>query len=555
MKSRGAALLPVLLALATAPTGAGQDQKPAMPPRFTARAELVLIPAIVTDRNGKPVTGLTKDDFTVQENGSEQKIATFEEIQASDTVVHRTAGKDGVYTNVMTGSTEARRVNIIVFDMVNTGFLDQAYARREIIKFLGKSIQNHELTTLLSFNRSGVKVIHDFTTDPQILAAALQKVRGEIHAMAGENEEAEADAYAGVIDTTAVASEAASIDDMMRSMEAQTAQLMRQFAMQWTLDAFRNIAAAYAGIPGRKALIWVTGSFPFQLDDMSNPRAMNFAARWSGIVDQLNNASIAVYPVDARGLVVVGFGAASRGPANARTAAGSLLAQFAMQRATIDTLNNFAEMTGGRAFYNTNDIAGAAARAAQDGAHYYVLGYYRRPQPGEKPGWRKLHVKTAREHVQVRARSGFFVSPRTADEAELRRTDLHHAAESPFDFTALPLYFRLHSPATPAPNGKKRLAFEVALNGGTFTIESGNDNFVSLEFVALARDASLNVADSISEHLEAHLKPENVRKIMAEGMSYHSQLLLPPGEYNVRVVVRDNLSGRVGSLLAPVKVE
>jgi len=558
MKLR-ATLLLLLTASAAAAQTAGQATPAAETPRFTSRAELVIVPAIVTDRSGAHMSGLAKEDFTVLENGVAQKIATFEEIKASAAPAHRTAPQNGVFSNVVTGSTEPRRLNIIVLDLVNTAFMDQAYARNQLLKFLSQAAQSNELTALLTFNRSGVKVVHDFTTDRQVLAAALKKLRGELHAMAGENEGAEAEANAGVIDVNAVASEAAGIDAMMNQMEAQSAQMMRSFATQWTLDAFRSIGAAYAGVPGRKALIWVTGSFPFQLDDMNNPRAFGFASRWQNIIDQMNSANISIYPVDARGLVVIGFSTAENVRINTRNPGAQLSARFNQHQATLETMQNFASMTGGRAFYNTNDIAGAAARAAEDSSQYYVLGYYRQPKENDKPGWRKLQVKVTEEHAHIRARSGFFVTEQHPSPEQLRNADIRTALTSPFDFTALPLSVRINGEPKPATDaskaGMKQVAFNIVLAPGALQIATEENNLSDLDILAVARDGSMNVADQVNQHLQAHLKPESVTKITHDGLSFHSSVYLKPGDYNMRVVVRDNLSGRVGSLQAPIKVE
>jgi len=164
-------------------------------------------------------------------------------------------------------------------------------------------------------------------------------------------------------------------------------------------------------------------------------------------------------------------------------------------------------------------------------------------------------VKVKREHAHVRARSGFFVTAGRPTNEQLMRTDIRTALTSPFDFTALPVFFRLNGAPQPGQNGKKELPFDVGLNPGGVSIDGDNNNHTSLEFLAVVRDGSMNVADEVSQHLEANLKPESARKINSEGMTYHNMLRLAPGDYSVRVVVRDNVSGRIGSLQAPIKVQ
>ncbi|MGI9101480.1 MAG: VWA domain-containing protein [Terriglobales bacterium] len=561
----------------------GKKQDAAGASTFTTHSELVLVPAIVTDRSGAHMRGIGKPDFAVFDNGVEQTISTFEEVTTTSAPVHREPNANGIYTNALAVGPEARRLNILVFDLVNTSFTDQEFARAEILKFLEKSASSDQLTALLSFTRSGeVKVVHDFTSDNRVLLEALRKMKGKIHAMAGENQEAEAEANAGLMPVTAFGSspEDFLVNDMMRMMDAKAAQVARGAAIQSTLDAFHNIALAYSGVPGRKALIWVTGSFPFRLDtvtpsmvsdpslnsaalclcDRIEPERMGFAERWKVIMDQFNDANIAVYPVDARGLTVVGFTASSTNPMSAARRIdvsrfnSQLRAQFDAERNTLETMINFAAMTGGRAFYNTNDIAGSAERAAEDSAHYYVLGYYRKPKPGEKPSWHRLQVKVRREHTHVRARSGYLVVEPNSEEQAFR-ADLANAASSPFDFTGIPLSFRFNGEGANDASGKKQLPFAVKLNAGVLRTNPDNNNFMSLEFVVVARDAAMKMVDQRNRHLEGHLTAESLRKLSVEGLTYQSQLVLPPGDYSVRVVVRDNVSGRVGGLQAPLKVQ
>lgn len=77
------------------------------------------------------------------------------------------------------GESSPTRLTIIVLDMINTPFSDQAYAKRELLKYLADSIDSSQPTSPMVITRSGLKVIHDFTTDPEVLAAALKKVQGQ----------------------------------------------------------------------------------------------------------------------------------------------------------------------------------------------------------------------------------------------------------------------------------------------------------------------------------------------------------------------------------------
>jgi VWFA-related protein len=115
--------------------------------KFTSRTELVLIPTLVTDKSGTHINGLKKEDFTVLENGAEQKIATLEEI-TSDALRLSRPNNPNEFTNSVPGESSTKRITLIVLDFINTPFMDQAYARRDLLKYLTQSVDRREPTAL-----------------------------------------------------------------------------------------------------------------------------------------------------------------------------------------------------------------------------------------------------------------------------------------------------------------------------------------------------------------------------------------------------------------------
>jgi hypothetical protein len=224
---------------------------------------------------------------------------------------------------------------------------------------------------------------------------------------------------------------------------------------------------------------------------------------------------------------------------------------------THDTMNSFAEMTGGRAYYNTNDLANAVNNASNDGRAYYVLGYYA-SRAADKPGWRKLKVKVKRSGAQVRARAGYFTSRNAeTDPEKVRKRDIREAVDSPFDFTAVPMTVRLagQKNASDPKDIKKDVQFEVVLPANAVEIDTSDQNHMNFQLVAVARDAELKQAGSADQQVDGHLKPETLAKIKTQGLVYRYQVAVPPGEYTVKFVLRDNISGRIGSVSAPVTVQ
>jgi VWFA-related protein len=195
----------------------------------------------------------------------------------------------------------------------------------------------------------------------------------------------------------------------------------RGVAVASTLEAFEHIARAYGGVPGRKSLVWVTGGFAFEGVDQSGVvGAGSVSGAYQKSLRALTDANIALYPVDIRGLINVGFGASpTRSARRARDEAPLIDAQYGEMMSRIGNIENLADTTGGRAFYNTNDVGTAFEAAAKDSSAYYLLGYYLK-RAETKPGWHKLEVKVDHEKVEVRAREGFFVREGEVEAAEER---------------------------------------------------------------------------------------------------------------------------------------
>ncbi len=529
--------------------------------KFTARTELVLIPTLVTDKSGHHITGLKQEDFTVLENSAEQKIATFEEISSDP---HRWSRPKNAneFGNFLAGGASNRRITLMVLDLVNTSFMAQANARQELLKYLTQSVDQREPTALYTLTRSGMHVVHDFTTDPRVLVAALHKVKGDTFHMVDSPEDVEGmtgtaspDGSAGV-DPGAVQSEAQRIQTMMEDAELNFKSFEQRLAITYTLDGLQQVSQALKGFPGRKSLIWAGGGFPFNVSDnmqlapIGRDTLSDVLPMYEHTWQLLNDAQIALYTVDVKGLVVPMASASVGNP-------GKNYARN-MNRRLMDTQATFlvfADMTGGRAYYNSNDLVRGFRDAVNDSAEYYMLGYYL-DRSKTKAGWRKLAVKVKRDHTEVRARSGFFVSNATVDPENSRNSDISSALQSPLDYTSLALVAHWDKVEPGKEAGKKHVNYAMHLVPDAAQIDSADNNHMELDFVALVKTPDGKQVDQPRDQkIDTHLTAEKLSSIRQNGVGYRSFLDLAPGEYTVRFVVRDDLRGRIGSVAAPLKVE
>jgi VWFA-related protein len=523
---------------------------------FRSQTVLVQVPTVVTDKAGNHIHSLKKEDFKVEENGKEQKVTVFEEVTASDARLLQAANPAGTFSNLAQNGDPPRNIAVFALDTVNTPFLDQTYGRQQLVKFLADNMDSAPVLAMVVIGSKGVKTISGLTNDPASLLNALKKVRGELPAMQGVSIDAQALAAisggaSGIAPILSSGGDPATrIEQFILQDDALYAGYQQARAIEDTMQAFLAIAWSLSGIPGRKSLIWATGGFPFYMDSPSAVPGGYLSVLYERAMEALNDAQVSVYPVDVRGL----FGnspaadGATRGSMTGQALGTKASNRSWLQSSMIGTLQDFAAMTGGRAFYNGNDLATGFKRAVQDSTSYYLLGYYLDTH-NTKPGWRKLHVKLQGKDVEVRARSGFLVTNATMNPRLTQQADIGFALLSPFDSTGIPLSVNWRGTL---PDGdRKKVAFVMHLPVNGVTLEANNS--YNVDFVAEAvKDGS--PPNHVGSTAKGALTAEALAKIKTDGIVYGNSFDLPPGDYQVKFVVRDNLSGRIGSVTAPLTV-
>ena len=283
----------------------------------------------------------------------------------------------------------------------------------------------------------------------------------------------------------------------------------------------------------------------------------------------LQDGNIAVYPVDVGGLVAgVGMKAdisnavnlstlkttTPEGGINARGAgmdAASTGAFLDPTQAKHETMRTVADLTGGQAYYNFNNAEELFRRAAEDSAQYYLLTFPAKDTG--KNGWRKLSLKVHRDGTQVRYRTGYFYSNPTRDPDTLRKSDEIAALASGLNITTLPIIGQWQQ--TEPAGDQRKVHSLLQIPPGIAYIDTDHENQVNIDFIVIALDSKGKEVTRISQRVDRKLPPAGVSQIEAQGVNYGNTLTVPPGQYSVRIVVRDNLKGATGSLTAVLKVE
>jgi VWFA-related protein len=540
--------------------------------KLTARTDLVLVPVIVNDKSGKHVSGLQKDAFRLEENGNVRSVSLFEETETEKLVARRKATTLDDYSNFVPGDKHLWRLTAIVLDTINTPWIRQLEAKKQLIDYLLRTASHDEPIALFGLNGSGLHQLHPFTTDSKVLVDALQKLKLSL-----SSEEATQPPEVFTDDPSEEqqgSDEEQLIGTFMQDFTDSLSANYQRIATRETLLGMTQLAHAFQAIPGRKTLVWASSGFPFTIDD-----PQSFARQGDELLSEyeeawraLNSANIAVYPVDlnaldisTRNLPSANSGITStqinnmKGINGPRSAMKLPYDKASQQRMT---LHAFADATGGRACVTVDELEKCFTEAVDDSRAYYLLGY---SLGGDaQPGWRKLRVKVAGEGLRVRYRSGFYVTPKIQDSAGLRRKQLVDALASPVQYTGLRLTARRLPPSSdpastsqsaPSAIPKRAAEFMLGVMGNSITINREKGNAIDLEVITLAFDSDRKSVATTSQAITTGLKPEMMQKTLQTGLGIPEKLDLAPGKYEVKFAVRDNSSGLLGTVSVPIELK
>ena len=532
-----------------------QPQAKQEPPVVRVTTRLVQVNVIVQDRKGEPVTDLTRDDFTLLDQGQPQIVSTFS-VESLRTLPTAQPAPPNVFSNRFEQKTHTpTSVTVILLDGLNTRFEDMAYARAQIIKFLGQ-LQPQDRVALYTLT-TRLTVLHDFTSDATSLLRALERSKGHVSAELAASERELAASEPEPANPMGID----ALDEFLKAANQRMADFYTINRVGRTAGTIEDIANHLARLPGRKNLVWVSGSFPFSigLDTPFTPETTSqerrtFSEEIERAARALNNANMAIYPVDARGLMgpsfttrAPAFRPGQQGPGLRRNPVGPI--GLSPDRANIDTMNILADRTGGRAFYNTNDIQGSVRRAIEDSRVTYVLGFY--PTHGNWDAkFREIKVQVKRPGLHLRYRRGYLALPEATFDSKKREVLMRAAVDSPLDDTSLGLEARLHVVDVP---GAMTLKTELLVYSRDLTLVAQGDRWagtVDVLFVQRGTDGK-ELAGELKT-LNLNLVRKTYDEIMKKGLGLTRTLPLAPGAAQLRVVVRDVGSGSIGSLTIPL---
>jgi VWFA-related protein len=480
------------------------------------------------------VTNLRAEDFTVLEDGKPQKISGFGFKRADDKVT-QVAGHSaaGGFSNAARFEN-VNALNVILLDSINGDFASYAYGRDQLVKFLDKGTLTQP--TALYVLEQKLTLLHDFTTDIAELKALVQgyKPKGSVHVL---------DVYAAASPFSA---RAPSNSTTVNTMDV-------------SISAMSTLASALSGYPGRKNLIWVSAGFPISLypeiiadnpdpfcfPSCGDPNKLTMAklpsfGRGSGkdfqeavekVANALMNAQVAVYPIDESGV------------------------DKDNRLNTINTLRALADRTGGKAFYNRNDVEVGISSSLDDGSTYYTLEYYPANKTWDSK-FRAIQIK-GKQGVSLRYRQGYYA----LDPAIQKKDEDKTLARTFSDALGLDVPSAtgvvFHAGVTPSPAKGQQVTVNFAIDPHTVAFEHRSDGLehamVSCAVAAFS-DKGAPVKQEIT-NLTASMKPDEFETMMkGQQIPCKRKIDLKRGSYNLTLGVLDRNSRLIGTTTAWVKV-
>jgi VWFA-related protein len=478
-------------------------------PTLRSETRVVQIDVVAKDSDGHMVEDLSKEDFTLKDEGKPRRIQIFS-INRGQPVADVTPPVSplppNTYSNrVTTVGSASIHATVILLDGINDYFDNYAGSRAQVISLIGRIRPDERVAIYVLSLYQGLIILQDYTTDHDLLVGNLSAYvpSGMIPAPPGM--EGMGQAVAG-----------------LPGPPSPEREFFMRNGAESARTAIQAIANHMAIVPGRKSLLWVSQGFP--------PRQIRVSSdSWAKTIDLVNQANVELDAVDSNGL---------GGPPR-RWGPGGLA-----------SLQELAERTGGKAYYNRNDLDVAMAEAIEDKRTSYTLAFYLGDD--ERDGrFHRLSVHVNRPHLDLHYRQGYIAGPDRRMEQAQKKAELGSAFLSPLDTTGVGITMSIEF-APGAPRGTLRI--RTILAPATISLaEKGNRWEGKFDEMFVEMNSDDKTIAKISGSRQFQLNAVEHQHFEREGLVYSQTIPLETGATKVRAIIRDSETGRVGSLTMPLK--
>jgi VWFA-related protein len=522
----------------------------AQQPDFTSSANLVIIDVNVRDKSGNIIQNLSKNDFTLLEDGKPQSISVFEfqklegdthlaPVPAIKPVAEKTAAAAPVTApkaapKAPSASAAApiiryqdRRLVAMLFDYSTMGIPEQNRVQQAALQFIREQMKPADVVAILFASTGPLKIVQDFTDDKDRLAEVVKGFQigaaSELAGVAGNG----GDSTTG--EDTGTAFNADETEFNVFNTDKQLATL-------------ESAAKMLAPFPEKKALLYFSSGITKSGND-------NEAAR-DAAINAAKRSNVAFYPIDARGLVA----SAPSGDASSASSRGtSAFTGSSMQSgrdsfaASQETLSTLAVDTGGKLFIDDNDLALGMEKARDDIASYYIVGYYSTNIRMDGK-YRRVEVKLSKDvQAKLDYRSGYFGQKEfkkftnTDKEDQLQQALMLGDPVTDLSLTAELDYFRL-------ARDRYFVPFSVKIPGSEIALAKSKGNAqTEFDFIGQVRDTHDKLIAVVRDGIKIKLSEQTAAQLSAAPLAYDTGFTLPPGKYAFKFLARENETGKMGT--------
>jgi VWFA-related protein len=557
-----------------------QDEGPQDVVRITT--SLVQTDVVVTDKNDQVIPDLKLEDFKVFQNGKRQDLEFIGFVSADSEP--RTEGTINVAGQPIEPDVarnlsprELRRVFAFVIDDLTIPYEDVVNLRKLLNDFVNDKMRDGDLVAIIRVT-GGKGLLQQFTSDRQLLRRAIAEITPTMNAysafhnlnpVAGINtQQAQAPS-----DNAPLSFPESSRDaDVDSSAEGVTKGLRSLFSLSTAADVINGMKS----LPGRKSLVLVSGGLPLietsqnQIKingvptNVADTRSMytNVSYMLRQLTDRASRAGVVINTLNirAQGGVkgVSGFtdpgnegrsGLMPNAGGDATFGRAADLTQFDNQ--ALDSLSGnlglqaLANATGGVSVTNTTSFSGGLDRILARSS-YYLLAY--RPTEPFNGKFHKLEIKVSRPGAKVYSRSGFVATADKPEPALSKEQTIIRAAMSPLARRDVDLNGTLQYRYLPTNEADIDMNLQLAVNGLTFKQEGSGKYQTTFDVVSFLINDQGKTQGGFSETINTSLSAAEYARAQANGIGYMGHLTLAPGSYQVRAIVRDTETGRLGTM-------
>jgi VWFA-related protein len=558
--------------LMSASLALGQNPPARQDPGIRLKTDLIEVRAVVTDRKGRVIDNLKKEDFELLENGRAQDIGFFS--------LERINAGANLNTPTLPNTTGARPIrkaarSILIFvDNLHISPSNLPTVKHALKDFVDKRAGDQDLVSFV-MSTGSLGLLGQFTKERQLLRYAIERItavprqeslltpylaalvdRGDREAMAVAADIIRAEegftlAGDGSGGLSGLGRQALENYVLARAREALSSEAYRRKVM---LLVLRAATTRLAQMPGQRILVFLTDGFTMlnnsgSLDTGELQSATSSAVR-SGII---------IYSIDTRGLEVSPLFDASMPSLTVGGLSGSLAQAdryiSASERELQDGMNALARDTGGKPFFNTNDFTGALRKAMDENNVYYALAYYPAEQKEGKFNKITVRVKNHPDY-EVRAQKGYYAPKPDEKKSDLAvgpRDKLFQAMAEPLPVTNIEVAATAEYLESEADDAQVTL--QVHIDGDTLQYQTQQTgHLLDVEVANVVFDTKGKAVKNSINSVRWNLLAEGLEKAKQHGYRYTERIALKPGFYEFRIGVREPASNMVGTAIAWVEI-